>query len=85
MNDYGDWVFTEKAVDRGHQRGSCGLCGRRNLRFQFQVRHCATGQTKWVGSRCILKFGMSVMQGQAVLPPDQARARLARIMRALRG
>ena len=79
------WVFTEAARDRGTARGCCGLCGRCNLRFQFQVRHRISGDEMWVGSRCILKFDLSVMQGQTRLTPPEARRKLARITRALRG
>jgi len=78
-----NWIFTEKARDCGASRGCCGVCGRRNLRFQFQVRNMKTHQSMWVGSSCILKFGLSVMSGGTRLPTPEAKAKLARIMRGL--
>lgn len=85
ISDYGDWVFTETARDCGTARADCALCGRRRLRYQFQVRHRHSAATLWVGSSCILKFGLTVMQGQDRLTPDQAKPHLARLTRALRG
>lgn len=43
-----------------------------------------TNQRMWVGSSCILKFGLSVMSGGTRLPTPEAKAKLAHMMRALR-
>ena len=60
-----DWVFSEHAVDHGDARARCDLCGRKNLRFRFLLRHAA-GAEMWVGSGCVGRFLMSVS------PPDPA-------------
>jgi hypothetical protein len=83
--NYSDWIFTETVADRGSARCSCALCGQRNLRYHFEVRNRRNGHRMWVGSSCILKFGLAVMQGGKQLPPDEARRKLGRIARRLRG
>jgi hypothetical protein len=83
INDTSDWSFTEAVQDRGSARGRCALCDRRNLRFMFQVRNRHSGDQMWVGSSCILKFGLTVLQNGAALPPKEAKAKLRRITRRL--
>lgn len=84
-NDLSHWVFTEIAQDRGSARVCCGLCGQRNLRYIFLVRNRRTGRRMWVGSSCILKFGLSVLRAGQVLSPSETRKKLRRITRQLRG
>lgn len=82
--DFSDWVFTEKAQDRGSARVCCGLCGHRNLRYVFQVRNQRTGLQMWVGSSCIQKFGLVVLDGSMPLSRREVTAKLRRITRHLR-
>ena len=84
-SDIRTWVFAEKVQDRGGARASCGLCGQRNLRYVFLVRNPNSGCRMWVGSSCILKFGLTVLDGQTPLSPMQARTKLRHMIRALRG
>lgn len=37
---------------------TCGLCGHKGLRYQFQIRNTQNGNELWVGSECIRKFGI---------------------------
>lgn len=83
--DLSHWVFTETARDRGSARACCGLCGQRNLRYIFLVRNRRTGRRMWVGSSCILKFGLSVLHAGQALSPSESRQKLRRITRQLRG
>ncbi len=85
IDNYSDWVFTETVQDRGTARACCTLCGQRNLRYIFEVRSRRNGHRMWVGSSCILKFGLSVMQDGQTLSVDEARAKLRRLTRQLKG
>lgn len=53
------WTFTGKFVDHGRPSAACGLCGNQKLRYHFLVAHRETGEAMWVGSQCILNFGVS--------------------------
>jgi hypothetical protein len=85
IDSFTDWVFTEKVQDRGSARACCGLCDHRNLRYIFEVRNRRNGHRMWVGSSCILKFGLAVMQDGKKLSDDEARAKLRRLTRQMKG
>ena len=53
------WFFTGKFVDHGANNAVCGLCGNHKLRYHFLVAHRQTGEAIWVGSQCVLHFGVS--------------------------
>lgn len=56
---FNQWAFTGKFVDYGSNSAECGLCGNHRLRYHFLVVHRETGEALWVGSQCVLSFGVS--------------------------
>lgn len=56
---FNQWTFTGKFIDHGSPSAVCGLCGNQKLRYHFLIAHRETGEAMWVGSQCILNFGVS--------------------------
>lgn len=79
-----EWSFTEDTVDHGEPIETCYLCDHEELRYHFQIRNTFTGHTLWVGSSCILKFGLSVFEDGQLLSPRDAKRKLERITQKMR-
>ncbi|MBN3777343.1 hypothetical protein G3O06_07210 [Burkholderia sp. Ac-20345] len=79
-----EWTVTESVVDHETPRETCELCGQESLRYQFEIRNSLTGNTLWVGSQCILKFGLSVFENGRILSPEDAKKKINRIMEQMR-
>lgn len=75
-----EWSVTEQVVDHDTPHETCELCGQESLRYHFEIRNTLTKNTLWIGSQCILKFGLSVFENGRVLSPEQARKKIQRIM-----
>jgi hypothetical protein len=79
-----EWTVTEKVVDHETPQEICELCGQESLRYQFEIRNSLNANTLWVGSQCILKFGLSVFENGRVLSPEDAKKKISRIMEQMR-
>jgi hypothetical protein len=79
-----EWSFTEATEDHGHPTETCQLCEQEALRYQFEIKNALTTKTLWVGSQCILKFGVSVFEGGQKLTGVQAKKKLNRLMEQMR-
>ena len=74
---FNQWHFTGRFVDHGSNSAVCGLCGNSKLRYHFLIAHRETGEALWVGSQCVLNFGVSgrlVNQKQRSARQDEAPA-----------
>ncbi|HKJ27721.1 MAG TPA: hypothetical protein VJ965_08790 [Anaerolineales bacterium] len=71
---FAQWIFTGKFVDHGANTAVCGLCGNQKLRYHFLIAHRETGEAVWVGSQCVLNFGVSKKR----MTRKQSEARRAR-------
>ena len=71
-----EWFFTEKTYDNEKPDKQCGLCDKEDIRYQFQIRNTLTQKELWVGSQCILKFGLSVYDNDRLLAPKEAKKKL---------
>lgn len=58
--DFSQWYVTENVIDHLKCTAECDLCGKTNIRYHFEVKKIQSDQTKWVGSSCILKYGIIV-------------------------
>lgn len=79
-----EWSFTENTVDHEEPTETCHLCDHEELRYHFQIRNALTDHSLWVGSSCILKFGLSVFEGGQRLSAKDAKKKLDRITQQMR-
>lgn len=74
-----EWTFTEHTEDHEQPIETCQLCEQESLRYHFEIRNSLTRNTLWVGSHCILKFGLSVFENGRRLSASDAKKKLARL------
>lgn len=79
-----EWSFTENTVDHGEPIETCQLCEHEDLRYHFEIQNAITKKTLWVGSQCILKFGLSVFEDGVRLTQKQTKKKLDRLMQKMR-
>jgi len=79
-----EWSFTERTVDHGTPIETCELCEHEELRYHFEIKNALTDKTLWVGSQCILKFGLSVFEDGNRLSPLDSKKKLDRLMQKMR-
>ncbi len=80
-----EWSFTEAIRDHEQPIESCELCDQESLRYQFEIRNALTRYTLWVGSQCILRFGLSVFEAGLRLSAAEAQKKLERLTQQMRG
>ena len=79
-----EWSFTERTVDHEQPIETCQLCEQEALRYHFEIRNSLTNKILWVGSQCILKFGLSVFESGRRLSESDAKKKLERLMQQMR-
>jgi hypothetical protein len=79
-----EWSFTDRTVDHEDATETCQLCEHEELRYHFQIENALTHHTLWVGSQCILKFGLSVFEEGQTLSPKEAQRKLDRLTQQMR-
>lgn len=79
-----EWSFTENTIDHEQANETCQLCEQESLRYHFEIRNSLTRQVLWVGSQCILKFGLSVFEDGRLLSENEAKKKLDRLMQKMR-
>lgn len=79
-----EWSFTESTEDHEEPIETCQLCEQEQLRYHFEIRNALNGNTLWVGSKCILQFGLSVFDAGVRLTPQAAKKKLDRLMQQMR-
>ncbi len=57
-----EWRVTGNLRDHAATVATCELCEQERLRYQFEISNDFTQQIMWVGSSCILKFGVPVFR-----------------------
>ena len=79
-----EWSFTENTEDHEDAIETCQLCNQEDLRYHFEIRNALTGSTLWVGSQCILKFGVSVFEEGRRLDSRASKKKLDRLVQKMR-
>lgn len=79
-----EWSFTERTEDHEQAIETCRLCEQEALRYHFEIRNSLTNHRLWVGSQCILKFGLSVFESGRRLSENDAKKKLERLMQKMR-
>lgn len=78
-----EWRFTENTIDHGGPIETCQLCGKEKIRYHFEIGNEQTDENLWVGSHCILKFDVAVMDGGIKLSPEKAKQRLDKLTKRM--
>lgn len=78
-----EWFFTEEIYDHEATEADCQLCNKEELRYHFKIRNELTQNTLWVGSSCILKFGLSVLEDGKILSAEAAKKKLDALTRKM--
>lgn len=79
-----EWSFTEQTIDHEQPIETCQLCEQEDLRYHFEIRNSLTNKVLWVGSQCILKFGLSVFESGRRLSEGESKKKLDRLMQQMR-
>jgi hypothetical protein len=79
-----EWSFTERTEDHEQPIETCQLCEQEALRYHFEIQNSLTQKILWVGSQCILKFGLSVFESGRRLSESDAKKKLERLMQQMR-
>jgi len=79
-----EWSFTERTIDHEEPIETCELCEQEALRYHFEIKNHLTKNQMMVGSKCILKFGLSVFEEGRKLNPTDAKKKLDRLMQQMR-
>lgn len=56
-----EWVYGRECVDYGLAEETCELCLQRGLRYHFQIGNGETGEKLQVGSECVTRFDLGVL------------------------
>lgn len=79
-----EWSFTHNTEDHEQAIETCQLCGQEDLRYHFEIINVLTGNKLWVGSHCILRFGLSIFESGRRLSPTEAKKKLNRLTDQMR-
>jgi hypothetical protein len=79
-----EWTFTDEIEDHEEPIETCQLCEQEQLRYHFKIRNALTAKVLWVGSQCILRFGLSVFEDGLKLSEKQAKKKLERLTQQMR-
>lgn len=79
-----EWSFTNDVQDHEKAEETCELCDQEQLRYHFLIRNALTRKTLWVGSKCILSFGISIFEAGRRLAPKEAEKKLDRLTQQMR-
>ncbi|HGY1007987.1 TPA: hypothetical protein ACNUUR_000540 [Aeromonas salmonicida] len=78
-----EWYFTDRTIDHGHAIETCQLCEQEDLRYHFEIANDLTNKKLLVGSRCILKFDLSVFEHGRRLAHNGAKKKLEQLMQKM--
>jgi len=74
-----EWFYTGHINDVRKPIEICELCDHPNIRYQFEIKNRYNGNTLFIGSECILKFDISVIDEDGnELSNDQAQKKLSK-------
>ncbi len=79
-----EWRVTGQVKDFGSGVATCQLCEQERLRYHFEIGNPATRRSLWIGSRCILRFGVPVYEGTRRLRGAQVQRKLTSLINDVR-
>jgi hypothetical protein len=81
---FAEWQFTGETRDYRTATEVCQLCEQENLRYHFLIASNRTKARLWVGSSCILRFGVGVFEEGERLSPKRAQRKLNALVEEMR-
>lgn len=78
-----EWEFSGKTYDHEDAVEVCGLCDQHELRYHFEIVNKFTNSSLWVGSKCILKFDLAVIENGIRLSASSAKKYLAKLTKKM--
>ncbi len=78
-----EWYFTDGIHDHEVATETCELCDHEDIRYHFQIKNKHTDNILWVGSSCILRFGIAVYEDKILLDDLQAKKKLNQLTRQM--
>ncbi len=79
-----EWYFTDNMKDHLVAKEDCELCDHEKLRYHFQIENRNTRKRLWVGSSCIIKFQVQVLDDTGkVLDKKGAEKKLNELQRKM--
>jgi hypothetical protein len=54
-----EWFYTDELIEYEEPEEICELCEKDGLKYHFKIKN-ELGNTLWVGSKCIEKFGITI-------------------------
>ena len=76
---FAEWSFTGNTIDHEEPVETCQLCDQQDLRYQFEIGNQYTGRHLWVGSHCILRFDVAVIENGVRLPQIDVKRHLKKL------
>jgi hypothetical protein len=75
-----EWEYWGDSYDLEYPSETCELCGKKDIRYQFELVNTKNGEYLYVGSECIFKFGDVKVRNEAgkVVTGQDAKARVSR-------
>lgn len=72
-----EWVYQGNVYDVEVAEEMCELCDQPHIRFQFEILNIINGNTLQIGSECIKRFNIGVVDRRGnVLSPDAAKRKV---------
>jgi len=81
---FDEWRVTGQVKDYRDLVATCHLCEQERLRYHFEIANRFTRRTMWVGSSCILRFGVAVYEGSRRLTGKAVERKLASLIDQVR-
>ena len=68
-----EWIFTGKAKDNLVPEAGCSICGRRHVRYQYEIRNQFTKHRAWAGESCLIQSGIPGFIGDGKVAGDELK------------
>jgi len=81
---FDEWLFAEETIDHEQCVEVCQLCEQEDLRYHFLIENELNGNQLWVGSQCILRFEVGVLEQGRRLSLQDAKKKLSRVYQQMR-
>jgi hypothetical protein len=81
---FNEWYFTDNTIDHEAPIEVCQLCNQEQLRYHFEIKNSYTNYTLMVGSQCILKFQLQVLENGRLLNEVETKKKLDYLIKKMR-
>lgn len=72
-----EWEYYGEMYDTEDTSEDCQLCDHPNIRYQFEITNIINGNILLIGSECILRFGIGVVDDEGkILNSEDAKRKV---------